>query len=167
MPDTPQTPLMTPPHKPTASNRWTFSRIAKWTSVLLSALVILIFVIGLLLALFTNAQDMAPRIQVIRDIIIIIMALEFILIILALAVLILQIARLINLLQNEIKPILQNTQDTVNSAKGTVDFVGQNLAGPLIQISSFLAGLMTLVRELMGIRRALRPSKRESKHESG
>ena len=166
MADAPQIPPVTASHTSAAARRWTFARITKWTSFLLGGLVVLIFIVGLLLALFTNAQDMAPRIQVIRDIIIIIMAIEFILIILALAVLILQIARLINLLQNEIKPILQNTQDTVNSAKGTADFVGHNLAEPLIQIGSFLAGLMTLLRELGGIRRALRPQKRGNNHES-
>lgn len=135
---------------------WTPKRIVTVSAGVLGGLIILLFLIGLALAVFTNVEATAPRIQIIRDIFIIIMALEFILIVFALAVLILQIARLINLLQNEIKPILQNTQETVSSARGTVDFVSSSVTRPIIRASSFLAGTGVLLRDLGGIRRAIR-----------
>jgi len=137
-------------------SRWTLQRIVMIAAGILGGLIILLFILGLLLALFSNVEATAPRIQIVRDIFLIIMGLEFILIILALAVLILQVARLINLLQNEIKPILENTQDTVNSAKGTVDFVSSNVTRPIVRASGFLAGTSVLIRELGGIRRAVR-----------
>jgi hypothetical protein len=126
----------------------------------LGGIIVLLFLIGLGLAIFSPAEVTAARIQIIRDIFIIIMALEFIVIILALAVLILQVARLINLLQNEVKPILENTQDTVNSAKGTVEFVSSNVTRPLIRAGGFIAGTSVFIRELGGIRRAVRPNGR-------
>jgi hypothetical protein len=53
-------------------------------------------------------------------------------------------------------PILKNTQETVKSAKGTVEFVGHNLTEPVIRLNGFLAGISILLRELLGIRRAIR-----------
>lgn len=137
-------------------SRWTLKRMVMIVAGVLGGLIVLLFILGLLLALFSDVDATAPRVQIVRDIFIIIMALEFILIVLALAVLIMQTARLINLLQNEIKPILENTQDTVNSAKGTVEFVSTNVTRPIVRASGFVAGTSVLLRELGGIRRAIR-----------
>lgn len=144
---------------------WTLKRIVMIAAGVLGGLIILLFILGLLLALFSNVEATALRIQIIRDIFLIVMALEFILIILALAVLILQVARLINLLQNEIKPILENTQDTVNSAKGTVEFVSTNVTRPIVRAGGFVAGTSVLIRELGGIRRAIRHNGKDRNHE--
>src|SRR5688500_456906 len=105
------------------ASQWTLQRIIVIAAAGLGGVIVLLFVIGLLFALFSDVQATAPRIQIIRDVFIIIMSLEFILIIGALAVLILQVARIVNLLQSEVKPVLENAKETVNSAKGTVEFV--------------------------------------------
>lgn len=145
------------PAAPTAeTNRWPFDRVVKYIAFGVVALIVLIFIFGLLLALLTNVEATAPRIQIIRDIFIIILALQGILIVLALVVLIMQVARLVNLLQNEVMPILQNTQETVNTARGTVEFVGSNLTEPIVRAGGFLAGTRVLLREVGGIRRAIR-----------
>jgi hypothetical protein len=137
---------------------WPVSRVVKLAAAGIIGVILLIFLVGVILALFSNVEQTAPRIQVIRDIFIILLALQGILIVGALAVLILQVARLINLLQNEIMPILRNTQETIDTARGTVQFVGNNLTEPVLKISGFLAALRVLIRELLGIRRAVRPS---------
>lgn len=144
---------------------WTLKKIVILAAGVLGGLIILLFILGLLLALFSDVEATAPRIQIIRDIFFIVLGLEFILIIIALAVLILQIARLINLLQNEIKPILDNTQDTVNSAKGTVEFVSSNVTRPIVRAGGFVAGTSVLIRELGGIRRAIRHNGKDRSHE--
>jgi len=77
----------------------------------------------------------------IRDIFIIFMAFESLIIGAALVVLIIQIASLINLLQNEVKPILQSTSETVNTLRGTTEFLSENLVEPVIKLNSYLAGL--------------------------
>ena len=125
----------------------------------LAALTIIVIIAGLVLALAADSAYWSPRISIIRDIFIIIVALEFVLIIAALTILILQVARLVNLLQSEVKPIIDNTRETTQTAKETAQFVGTNITQPLIRISAFLSGLMAFLREWGGIRRAIRPSK--------
>jgi hypothetical protein len=76
-----------------------------------------------------------------RDIFIIFMAVESLIIGAALVVLIIQVASLINLLQNEVRPILQSTSETVNTLRGTTEFLSENLVEPVIKLNSYLAGL--------------------------
>ncbi len=88
----------------------------------------------------------------VRDIFIIFMALESLIIGAALVVLIIQLASLINLLQNEVKPILKSTNETVNTLRGTSEFLSENLVEPVIKLNSYLAGLKKLF-DLFGINR--------------
>jgi len=69
------------------------------------------------------------------------MALESLVIGAALVILIVQLATLINLIQNEIRPILDNTNDTVNHLKGTTTFLSEQLVEPVLKLNSYLAGL--------------------------
>ncbi len=86
----------------------------------------------------------------VRDIFIILMALESIVIGVVLIILVVQLASLINLLQNEIKPILKSTNDTVNTLKGTTTFLSENLTNPVIKINSSVAGAKKLL-DLIGL----------------
>jgi hypothetical protein len=52
-----------------------------------------------------------------------------------------QLATLINLLQNEVKPIIQSTNDTVNTLRGTVAFISDNVTEPIIKLNVYLAGI--------------------------
>lgn len=97
-------------------------------------------------------ETAAEQVGRIRDIFLIFMALESLLIGAALVVLIIQIASLINLLQNEVKPILQATTETVNNLRGTAEFLGENVVGPVIKLNGYLAGLQRVI-ELMGLKR--------------
>lgn len=81
----------------------------------------------------------------VRDVFIIFMALESLVIGAALIVLVVQIATLINLLNNEIRPIIQSTNDTVNTLRGTVVFLSDNLSEPVIRLNETLASLRKLV----------------------
>lgn len=128
----------------------------------LIAVIVLLFVIALVLALATDVASTGPIIRLIRDLVIIILALEGILIVLGLAVLILQVARLINLIQTEVKPILETTQDTVTTAQNTVSFVSSNVSEPIIRAGSFLAGAGAVTKEAFGLFRALRLSKKDN-----
>ncbi len=77
---------------------------------------------------------------VVRDIFIIFLAFESLVIGLALIILVIQLATLINLIQNELRPIIQNTQETVNNLKGTTQFLSEQLVTPVIKLNSYLAG---------------------------
>jgi amino acid permease len=78
------------------------------------------------------------------------MALESLVVGTALVVLIIQLATLINLLQNEVRPILKSTNETVNTLRGTSEFLSENLVEPVIKLNSYLAGLKRLF-DLFGI----------------
>ena len=79
----------------------------------------------------------------IRDVFIIFMALESLVVGVALIILMVQLATLINLLQNELKPMINSTNETVNTLRGTVVFLSENVTEPVIKLNSFLAGSKT------------------------
>ncbi|HMD89099.1 MAG TPA: hypothetical protein VKF38_08050 [Anaerolineaceae bacterium] len=111
--------------------------------------VIVAIIIGLAVLLLNQSSEVTGRI---RDVFIILMALESIVIGVALVILITQIAILINLLQNEIKPILQTTNETVNTLRGTTVFLSNNLVEPVIKLNEYLAALKRLL-DLIGLTR--------------
>lgn len=104
----------------------------------------IIIVGGIVAGVFFLLQPGTPT-DKIRDVFIIFMALESLVIGVALVILMIQLAVLINLLQNEIKPILNSTSETVNTLRGTVTFLGDNLAEPVIKLNQYLAGFKRLL----------------------
>jgi hypothetical protein len=118
-------------------------------------------------AAFADGQ-FGQVVAVIRDIMFIFLVLEGMLIVLALVILIAQVARLVNVAQNEIKPILHNTQETVKHAKGTVEFIGKNVAEPVINANRFVAAAGVFTRELFRMKRVLRkPNQPEGQSKDG
>ena len=111
--------------------------------------VILLVLLGV--AIYFLLQPATPT-DKIRDIFIIVVALESLVIGVALVVLIVQMASLINLLQNEVRPILKATNDTVNNLRGTAEFLGENVVEPVIKMNGYMAGLYRML-ELMGIKK--------------
>ena len=116
-------------------------------------IIIALAIIILSLYWLLNPNTSETYVARIRDVFIIIMAFESLLIGAVLVVLIFQIARLTNLLQNEIKPILDSTNETVSTLRGTTAFISNNLSEPIIKLNEYLAGLMKLVE-------LIRPGKR-------
>ena len=102
-------------------------------------------------AIYFLLQPATPT-DKIRDIFIIVVALESLVIGVALIVLVVQLASLINLLQNEVRPILKATTDTVNNLRGTAEFLGENAVEPIIKLNGYLASMYRMF-ELMGIKK--------------
>jgi len=117
-----------------------------WLYVLIVVVIVGVVVAGIVL-LASKGPDTTSQV---RDMFIILMALLSLVIGVALIILIIQLAALINLLQNEIKPILKSTSDTVNTLKGTTAFLSDNLASPVIKMNSSVAGLRRLL-DLVGL----------------
>lgn len=93
----------------------------------------------------------------IRDIAIIIIALQSIVIGILLGVLIWQVWRLIKMVQTEIKPILTDAQQTVNTVRGTTSFVSDTVVDPVVKTSSTIVGLR---RTMQSLTADLRPKRR-------
>ncbi len=115
---------------------------------IIAGVVLILVLLGV--AIFFLLQPTAPT-DKIRDVFIIVVALESLVIGVALIVLIVQLASLINLLQNEVRPILNATSETVNTLRGTAEFLGENLVEPVIKLNGYLAGLKRML-ELLGIK---------------
>lgn len=106
--------------------------------LIIGGIVILAILIAAIVLLATSSLETTGKV---RDIFIIFMALESLVIGVALVILIVQLATLINLLQNEIRPIIKSTNETVNTLRGTVTFISDNLTQPVIQLNAYLAGI--------------------------
>jgi Na+/H+ antiporter NhaC len=112
-----------------------------WIVILIAVLLLGLIVTGIV---FLAKADPSTTSQV-RDIFIIFLALESLVIGIVLVILVLQITSLMNLLQNEVKPILQSTTETINTLKGTTQFISQNLVEPVIKVNSYTAGIRRLI----------------------
>ncbi len=87
-----------------------------------------------------------------RDIAIIVLAVESIVVGILLAVLVFQVIRLVKLLREEVLPILNSTQETVSTVRGTATFMSDHLIQPVVKVSSFAAGARQAVSTLLGRR---------------
>ena len=106
-------------------------------------LFVILIVTGIVFAVIGLLQDSATTTKI-RDIFIIFMAFESLIIGAALVVLVIQFASLINLIQNEVKPIMEPTTETVNTLRGTTAFLSENMVEPVIKLNSYLAGFKKL-----------------------
>jgi flagellar basal body-associated protein FliL len=108
---------------------------------LIAVIVIVVLLLaGLAAGVFFLAGN-PTQTETIRDIFIILLALEFLVIGAAIVVLIVQIARLTALLENEIKPILASTNETVNTLRGTSEFLSNQLVNPVVKTYSSLSAV--------------------------
>ena len=131
-----------------AQERQTRLVIITISAIAVVVLALLITAIYFLLRPETPA-DVVGRI---RDVFIIVVGLETLIIGVALVILLIQLASLINLLQNEVRPILQATNETVNTLRGTAEFLSKNAVEPIVKLNGYLASIQRVL-ELMGIKR--------------
>ena len=147
LPQQPTTPPPTP--EELAAIREAEKKQKNITTTVIAGIVVFLALLGV--AIFFLLQPATPT-DKIRDIFIIVVALESLVIGVALIVLVVQLASLINLLQNEVRPILQATNETVNTLRGTAEFLGENVVEPVIKLNGYLAGL-TRMLELIGVKK--------------
>lgn len=113
--------------------------------IILSSIIGILLIAALIFSTYWLLAN-AEKTSTIRDIFIIFLGFEFLLIGIALIILIIQLARLINLLQNELKPILDSTNETVNTLRGTTAFLSNNLVEPVLKLNEGIAGFQRLLQ---------------------
>jgi len=115
--------------------------------IIVGGLIVLVILTLIVLAtIYLVNPANSARTEQIRDVFIIFLALESLIIGVALVVLIIQLSTLINLLQNEIRPIINSTNETVNTLKGTAQFLSDNLAEPVIKVNQYAAMLKRIIK---------------------
>ncbi len=85
---------------------------------------------------------------IVRDLAIILLAIESLVIGVVLVVLILEVRSLVRLLRDEIKPILTSADETVRTVRGTTTFVSETFVSPMIRATGFMSGVAQALRIL-------------------
>lgn len=125
-------------------------------------LYVLIFVFGFWRA-WVDADGSAAYFEYVRGLFDVVVSLASMLIIIAIGVLIVQIARFVNLLRSEVKPITEDTKQAIKNVRVTSEFVQKNAVKPVIKTQTFIAGILAFLREISRISKILQ--RREPKDE--
>ena len=131
--------------------------------IIVGAVLFLVILVG---AIVLMAMNEAAT-QVIRDIAIVFVAVETFLIGLAILILIFQIQMLIQVLRDEVQPLLRSVNDTASTVRGTTEFVSHNVVSPVIKAAGFTAGARRVISDLVGVLRGMRPRTQSSKNSTG
>jgi hypothetical protein len=118
----------------------------------IAAIIVSILIFGFLVSNPSTTETL-------RDIAIIALAFESLVILTLLAVLIYQLIILIAMLRDDVKPMLESTQETLNTLRGTATFVSERVTKPAIQASGYISG----ISRSMSVLFALRPRRRSGK----
>lgn len=114
--------------------------------------VIVLLAIGLLsIALVIWLSVTYPeQIEAMRDIFIIALALESCIFGIVLMLMLVMLIRLVNTVEFEIRPVLEQTNETIGTIQGTTRFVSKNVVDPVVKTTSIISGVRQGVKALFG-----------------
>jgi hypothetical protein len=113
-------------------------RTMMWIGIIAAAIVLAI-IVGFVLMISAGVTG------TVRDVIIIILALESLIVGALMLVLVVQVIALVKMMREEIKPLLQSAQDTLESTRGTTTFVSKKVIAPAIAVASTVAGVRRVI----------------------
>ena len=131
--------------------------------IVASAIVFLVLLVAAVVLMASYPQAT----QVIRDIAIVFVAVVSFLIGLAVILLIFQIQMLIQVLRDEIQPLLQSFNDTASTVRGTTEFVSHNVVSPVIKMAGFAAAVQKVTSDLVAVVTGIKPSSKSSQNQTG
>jgi hypothetical protein len=121
------------------------SRLQRRVYLIGGVLFLLLAAVGIGLFLLSRNEALTSTA---RDIFLILLALEFMVVGVAVIVLAVQIARLTLLLEMELRPMLENANDTLDTLRGTTLFLSESLVEPVVKLQSTLAGIQRVLKVL-------------------
>lgn len=150
MTDNTQTPLETVAEE-NGGRSWQFWGIAGISVTIV--LCLLLFIVAVVIGVTSGSTTaMADFVAVSRDLLIILLTLQAIVIGVALVVVIVQVSALLNVLQNEINPIVESAQETVDTMRGTAEFLSKHVTEPTIKATAAIAGAREFIEEASGVK---------------
>jgi amino acid transporter len=102
-----------------------------------------------------------PITRGLRDVAIIFLAFLALWIGIMLVVLLYLVLMLTLLIRDEIKPLLESINETMNTVRGTTVFMSENVVQPTIKVASTLSGVWRTLEALAGIRASVQPKQRK------
>ncbi len=129
------------PSQPTLSAEEIRQQRLLTIGLVVGGIILLSILAGVIYYLLLDSSPTAT----IRDIMIIFMAFELSLIGLMIVILAVQIAKLVNLLQNEVKPVLDAANETMNTVRGTATFISDAMVEPVMKLNGWMAAARRLL----------------------
>ena len=106
------------------------------------AVVLLLIVAGFVLMIQGGVTG------VVRDLVIIFLAVESLVLVGLMVVLVIQLTLLVRMLRTEVRPLLASAQETVNSARGATQFVGRKIVAPTANAAANVARVTRMFQVL-------------------
>jgi hypothetical protein len=144
---------------------FTFKRAFSIALALFIGIFIMVFACGFIASLLWN-ESAASFFSYFRDLMTIGLTMSGIMIVVGIGILIAQIARFVNLIRSEIKPITEDTKQAIRNVRATTEFVQKHAVEPIIQFQSFLAGLIAFLREIVIITQILQRHDADKKQDT-
>lgn len=118
--------------------------------ITIGIIVALVLAVLFILGVVWVARTYPATVEALRDVMIIALALVSCIFGITLMLLFVMVVRLLNMLEFEIKPILEKTNETLGTVRGTTTFVSQNVVQPVTRASSYVAGFRKGIAVLFG-----------------
>jgi len=118
--------------------------------VVIGLVVLVLIGVGFTVGIVLLAQNYPSELEAIRDVFIIALALESCVFGIVLMLMLVMLIRLVNTVEFEIKPILEQTYETMGTVRGTTKFVSKNVVGPVVKVKSYVAGFRGGYKALFG-----------------
>ena len=103
---------------------------------------------------------------VVRDVAIVLLAIESLVIGVLLALMLSQISKLVKMLREEVSPMITSATETADTVRGTVDFMSDNVVSPVIKVKSYASGIQRGLRSFFVIGRKVRNHRSRGDQES-
>jgi len=113
-------------------------------------IVLIILGLGMVGGIIYLASTYPAELEALRDVFIIALALESCVFGIVLMLMLIMLIRLVNTLEYEIKPILEQTNDTLGTVRGTSAFVSRGVIRPVVRVTSVVAGVKRGAQTLFG-----------------
>lgn len=118
--------------------------------VIVGMVVLIVIAVAFTVGLVVLANNFPMQLEAIRDVFIIALALESCVFGIVLMLMLIMLIRLVNTVEFEIKPILEQTYETMGTVRGTTTFVSKNVVRPVVKVKSYVAGFRGGFKALFG-----------------
>ena len=114
--------------------------------------VIALLLVGILsvVLILWLAVTFPEQIEALRDVFLIALALESCVFGIVLMLMFVMLIRLVNTVEFEIRPVLEQTNETIGTVQGTTKFVSKNVVDPVVKTTSVIAGVRQGFKALFG-----------------
>jgi membrane glycosyltransferase len=106
------------------------------------AVVVILIIAGFVLMIHGGVTG------VVRDILIIFLAIESLVLVGLMVVLVIQMMALVRIMRDEVRPLIASAQETVNSARGTTQFVSRKIVTPTASAAANVAQVRRMFQVL-------------------